>query len=485
MIKLFFADFLVVLLILSPAFADASPIDFSSPTPVDGSILRSSRVEINSTLQAFGLQELTLEWGGTNYTIYDDSLVLAMDFDNMSAWADFSTYANNATIHSASWTDRGRYGGAMWLDGVDDYLSETDVVNTTGSWTYCAWARNDNGSITASKLLFANRPSPNIFMFYIANSSNGTRLRVGLWNLKGDSVTTIMGGEVLPVGEYFHVCFGYDSTDGNFSIYVNGKPDASQKWLDMADSMTNTLYIGYGYGGTDRYWQGAIDEIRIFSRSLTGEEIRMIYQTNLRRINATDWGFYANLTDLPDGEYSFRLWARDASGNISQSLLRHFSVEATNPQVSIGPVSFKTLSGRPVLAIMVNSTDLSLNYTLIQAANSTGEILNSTEVTENGSFLAELEVPYESQYILTATAYDLAGNTNQSTRVYNMDTLATGDYFLNVLSRKPTLTIGGFALTLGIALLIAVLLVFALWKHNKKGRKKKKEAVLQLRYTNN
>jgi len=82
-------------------------IVFRSPAPSDGaSVSASSNVSINATLDGIQLKDFGMVWNGTNYSFYDDSLVLAMNFDDVHELGekggkavDVSRYGNNGTIY--------------------------------------------------------------------------------------------------------------------------------------------------------------------------------------------------------------------------------------------------------------------------------------------------------------------------------------------------------------------------------------------------
>jgi len=106
-----------------------------------------------------------LEWD--NHSIYDSSLVLALNFNNnseigetSSKAVDISRYGNNGTINGAVWTSSGRFGSALQFDGVDDYvdcgngasLNITTAV-TVEAWVnplYSGWTRKKSITISGS-----------------------------------------------------------------------------------------------------------------------------------------------------------------------------------------------------------------------------------------------------------------------------------------------------------------------------------------------
>ncbi|MBU4265695.1 MAG: hypothetical protein KKE96_00535, partial [Candidatus Altiarchaeota archaeon] len=130
-----------------------SPVlNFSGQTPVNNSYLSVNYTEINISIEELHLDEFRFSWNSTNYTFLadagnstamtigdDNSLVLAMSFNNMSAVGenynnsagmliyDYSGLGNNGTTATTAASPTynasgGRFGGAFEFDGVDDYV---------------------------------------------------------------------------------------------------------------------------------------------------------------------------------------------------------------------------------------------------------------------------------------------------------------------------------------------------------------------------
>lgn len=95
----------------------------------------------------------------------------------------------------------------------------------------------------------------------------GSSLRVG-WVAPTVAAT-------FTAGQLVHVALAY-TTAGNVSIYVNGVLLTS-RGTAVADGMMAALYIGahnldVGYG-TKRFYAGTIDDVRIYRRLLTANEV--------------------------------------------------------------------------------------------------------------------------------------------------------------------------------------------------------------------
>ena len=158
------------------------------------------------------------------------------------------------------------------------------------------------------------------------------------------------------------------------------------------------------------------DESTIANCSLIINSARNQTNTSVTR-DATQ-NFTATLTA---GSYTWSVNCTDNSTNKNNGSsatwnLTVAAVDTTNPSVTINSPSNDTFLNTTLIIINVTATDANMNYTNVSIINSTGSIVNSTTNTTNGTFVIQLGVPRDGVYNITATAYDLTGNSNISTR---------------------------------------------------------------------
>ncbi|RKY96077.1 MAG: hypothetical protein DRQ03_07885, partial [Candidatus Hydrothermota bacterium] len=121
-------------------------------------------------------------------------------------------------------------------------------------------------------------------------------------------------------------------SENTTSIYVNGVLQGMSNNASR-NNILNNLLIGKQLNGS--YFNGLIDEVRIYNRALTPEEIRMHYLSEFQKFNATEWRFYNNVTNLTDGTYTYYGLANDTVGNEGQTETRTLTVDTTPPAISI------------------------------------------------------------------------------------------------------------------------------------------------------
>jgi hypothetical protein len=204
-------------------------------------------------------------------------LVAAYSFNQGSGTtvADASGYANTGTIVGASWTTAGRYGGALSFNGTSSYvnLGNRASLQLTGSMTWSAWVKAaanpwDDGQIIAksdnsSGWQFKSSPDTGQHTFGVAVSGSTS------------SHTQRYSRTVRSLNTWYHVAGVYNAAARTLDIYVNGVLDNGVLRGTVPSSQYNAnvdVTIGRRSGGF--YFNGIIDQVRVYNRALSATEIQ-------------------------------------------------------------------------------------------------------------------------------------------------------------------------------------------------------------------
>ena len=104
----------------------------------------------NNSKTYLNLDDLKFNRIGTNQTINDNYLVLALNLDNNTRIGETSTkavdessYHNNGTISGATWTPLGRFNSALQFDGMDDQVDcgNSSTLDITDMITIELWMK--------------------------------------------------------------------------------------------------------------------------------------------------------------------------------------------------------------------------------------------------------------------------------------------------------------------------------------------------------
>jgi hypothetical protein len=188
---------------------------------------------------------------------------------------DASGHGVTGTIQGATWTAGGRYGNALSFDGSSSYvdLGNPALLQITGSMTWSAWVKAganpaDDGEIVAksdstSGWQLKTSPDTGPQTFGIRVSGGGTTLA------KRYSTS------IRSLGVWYHVAGVYDASATTLSVYVNGVLDNGALIGTIPASQVNSavnVNIGRRTGGF--YFNGVIDEVRIYNRALSAAEVQ-------------------------------------------------------------------------------------------------------------------------------------------------------------------------------------------------------------------
>ncbi len=195
---------------------------------------------------------------------------------------------NHGTINGDVQFVEGKYGQGASFAGVIGAYIETGVTAEefpTDSFTIMAWANSVSNSqhMTIAGVAGAN-PNP-LALFYLQRDhpSHGNDWYFIVANEYGTEHGDSFGTSVND-GQWYHIAGVYDDSSQEIELFVDGIGTGSPTTLlEARDTADSNMLIGASYYSdfiTD-YYQGIIDEVMLFNRALTDEEIERIYNTEL------------------------------------------------------------------------------------------------------------------------------------------------------------------------------------------------------------
>ena len=166
------------------------------------------------------------------------------------------------------------------FDGLDDkvVVADSASLGLTGAITLEAWIRPDSIPYSDQQARVISKG-----LDYEITVSGGDSGCIGngdvQWRATIDGIDQRICGGRLSMGSWHHVSGVYDGSE--FSLYVNGLSVASVLRSGLIAANETPLEIG-NLPSSVRYFDGAIDEVRIWSRALTQNEIQNNMYVELR-----------------------------------------------------------------------------------------------------------------------------------------------------------------------------------------------------------
>jgi|GEM_PF-1738272 len=365
---------------------------------------------------------------------------------NLLGWWDFkgnaqdrSSNANHGTVNGAILTyDRfGNANAAYSFDGIDDYIETTNAIPITGNAprSVSVWFSLSSFNPGWNTLLNFGQPCPNAGTSNSLQVDNLTRLI-----FKANGYNDDASFAPVVANRWYHFVWTFD---GSLSrIYLDGvliPNDYSNVPKTLATTLT-TLKIGFDYSSLscnsfhhqfNRPFKGSIDEIGIWSRALSADEVYALYSGI--PVNSTVLWSTGDTTQTiavtPAQTTTYYCTVSDAFGSCTDSVTVHVN---PIPQVDLGPDTL-LVCGQDSLYLDTGSGFDSYLW-------NTGDTTSGIWVTHSNQYWVTIEqggcVASDSLYvqILDSRIRGYSGTvTPDATVVLYQDTSA----FVNVANQAP------------------------------------------------
>jgi len=228
-----------------------------------------------------------------SYNVSDEGLVAFWAFNNNSLIGENSTHVvdladtSNATASgNPQWSEEnGTVGGAFNLDGTNDFFNVTQTGSLnfgTGDFSAFMWIRpNPVGSsfreMLSNRVNGAGGGQPG-YVFDISDQTCNDCLRLVFDDGSGGAVSGSPINFNLDDGLWHFVGFSADRS-GDVTIYL----DLQTGTFDISGETNNIdspLTLNIGRENRGNFFDGNIDEIRIYNRTLSTKEVNDLYNKN-------------------------------------------------------------------------------------------------------------------------------------------------------------------------------------------------------------
>jgi len=366
----------------------------------------------------------------------DNSTVLLMHFNNESSAGendthvyDWSGSGNNGTVQNAAFNSSGgKFLGAFEFDGTGDYMEirdsdSLDIVNGTIEM----WIKADD--ISGKKPILIKEPGcgeeGQLTSPYAVYVENG-HIKLILNNYP-DYYKEVQSSSAINPGSWYHLAFIWNGTDEynltEVNIYIDGTLDKAEMKLSTISANNYNLQIGrYGSSCSEQsYFNGSIDELAIYNRPLSADEIQSHYNKQLMKNTSANW----TISNITDGAYKWNCLAYDnSSQNNWAASNATFYVDISSPPsvetITLSPSSLDDLDPGITINVTANILDPS---NVSAAVFQYKEYLSSPNWTNNTMSNNTDNGVWNTSFTTTSS-----GDRTYYYRIWSNDTLGRSGY---------------------------------------------------------
>lgn len=190
---------------------------------------------------------------------------------------DVTGNGHNGVVNGASPTlDRfNNANSAFYFDGVDDYIEVSNHADLQlSTFTVSAWIKHEENTSSGSTILLMGRAgtdSPGNNINYWLTLEKDLAPQFGFEDTGGVNYEV----KLDPIDNEWHLITGtYDGSIINY--YLDGDLTGSLVTNATPETNNHNLYFGRNLNWSGDIFKGAIDDIRIYDRALSGGEIQQL-----------------------------------------------------------------------------------------------------------------------------------------------------------------------------------------------------------------
>jgi hypothetical protein len=309
----------------------------------------------NGKLDQFRIFDKVLSSGEIN-SLYNETTTTAAlgTITNPSTTAYYKmadatdeTGSYNGTASNVDFNVVGKYGFAGKFNGTNSYLyAANSVQQPTKNFSASVWVYLNANPSSGYGIVgnFQSGSSPQNG-WVIARASGDTKFSFWADGTANSNGGKAVGTTVIQTGVWYHVVGTYDGT--NVKIYVNGSLENSVAYSTTPGTTNQPLVIGRWYGNYDDYYtDGKIDQIRIFNKAISADEVTKLYnEIQCANTIATPESYFnsvlytgnATARSIDVGFQPDFTWIKDRTTNYSHVLLD--SIRGSNSEINSNDTS--------------------------------------------------------------------------------------------------------------------------------------------------
>ena len=212
----------------------------------------------------------------------DPDLVAWWAFDETAGTTayDSSGNGNDGTLQGDPEWVLGRIDGALQFNGTNAYVQAPHIPFDNRSFTIAMWV--NPVLYTDQQIVFSQRQTSatDTDMHFRLGGPGGSApvpgaVRMGFYSNDLDTA-----GGLIQDNDWYHITFWYDFASQDRRIYIDGVQEAQGTATAYLGTSGNTV-VG-SWAGSTQWFLGMIDDVRIYSRALSADEIKGLIPPQLK-----------------------------------------------------------------------------------------------------------------------------------------------------------------------------------------------------------
>ena len=253
----------------------------------------------------------------------------------------------------------GKLGNGLDFDGVDDYLNLPADVAQTDDFTFAGWFYWRGGGDWQRIFDFGQNTTKYLFLTPRGNTGQ-MRFAISEGGIFGEQQ---LNTDALPTNQWVHVAVTLQGDTG--VLYINGEEkDRQTITINPSQVVGNNNWLGKSqfWGGPwyDPSFNGMMDEVVIYHRALSADEIRVLAASQVSGVASVSVAFTPLWADERSGTHSphvsppfaddltqvLHLPLDDASDKQQNTLYRNLALKETAEQATCRSLSCPAIGER-------------------------------------------------------------------------------------------------------------------------------------------
>jgi len=314
---------------------------------------------------------------------------------------DMSGNGNDGTITGAT-SVTGKRGNALSFNGSSDYVHRETFNNLPSSnMTLSVWVKTT--SATVQYVMAQGRRPETVNGEYIYEiEADGTQLFWDYNSNYGYAATGFSNTSVAD-GQWHHIAFVKNGVNGTY--YLDGQADGTKVASGDKSYITNDFSMGKNYRDNNNFFNGIIDEARVYNRALSAADVSKLYKSGRVTMGSSS-------ADLDDGS------------TLENGLVGLWTMDGQDTDWASGTTNDRSDSGNNGTITNARSSPGKIGQSMY--FDGSGDKIQTSSITNIPSGGSARTFAVWMKYDVGSTGGVIAGSNASSAQKYFIETVKVG-----------------------------------------------------------